>query len=57
MEALLGWRAHTEPAGAVDLYPGRLFLHDTNGVPTLVDLAGMRDAVADLGSTRRWSTR
>jgi aconitase A len=33
---------------AVDLYPGRLFLHDTNGVPALVDLA-MRDAVRALG--------
>jgi aconitate hydratase len=26
-----------------------VFLHDTNGVPTLVDLAAMRDALAGLG--------
>ncbi|GLY17082.1 aconitate hydratase [Kineosporia sp. NBRC 101677] len=49
VQALLGWSADATPDAAVDLYPGRLFLHDTNGVPTLVDLAGMRDAVADLG--------
>ena len=33
----------------VDLYASRVFLHDTNGVPTLVDLAAMRDAMAALG--------
>src|SRR5688572_717478 len=26
----------------VDLYASRVFLHDTNGVPTVVDLAAMR---------------
>lgn len=33
----------------VDLYASRVFLHDTNGVPALVDLAALRDAMADLG--------
>jgi aconitate hydratase len=33
----------------VDLYASRVFLHDTNGVPTLVDLAAIRDAMAALG--------
>jgi len=33
----------------VDLYASRVFLHDTNGVPTLVDLAAMRDAMAAFG--------
>ena len=37
--------------------PSRVFLHDTNGVPVLVDLAAMRDAMwrsvaTPLGSTR-----
>ncbi|WP_207555689.1 aconitate hydratase AcnA [Intrasporangium flavum] len=36
-------------ATPVDLYASRVFLHDTNGVPTLVDLAAMRDAMAALG--------
>ena len=33
----------------VDLYPSRVFLHDTNGVPTLVDIAAIRDGIAVLG--------
>ncbi|MEU4159975.1 aconitate hydratase AcnA [Actinoplanes sp. NPDC026670] len=46
--ALLAWDG-TPPATAVDLHPSRAFLHDTNGVPTLVDLAAMRDAIQALG--------
>src|SRR4051794_23217786 len=34
---------------AVDLLASRVFLHDTNGVPALVDLAALRDGVAALG--------
>jgi aconitate hydratase len=34
---------------AVPFAPARVFLHDTNGVPVLVDLAAMREAVAELG--------
>ncbi|WP_216586826.1 aconitate hydratase AcnA [Streptomyces brasiliscabiei] len=37
------------PGTPVDLYASRVFLHDTNGVPTVVDLASMRDAMAALG--------
>jgi len=33
----------------VDLYPSRVFLHDTNGVPTLVDIAAIRDGISALG--------
>src|SRR5918998_6630049 len=29
--------------------PARVFLHDTNGIPVLVDLAAMREVVRDLG--------
>ena len=32
----------------VDLYPSRVFLHDTNGVPVLVDLAALRDGMSAL---------
>jgi aconitate hydratase len=43
-------RAIVEGAGApVDLHASRVFLHDTNGVPTLVDLAAIRDGMAALG--------
>jgi aconitate hydratase len=49
VESLLTW-GRTAPSGAaVDLSPSRIFLHDTNGVPVLADLAAMRDAAASLG--------
>jgi aconitate hydratase len=35
--------------GELEVYPSRVFLHDTNGVPVLVDLAAMRDAMVALG--------
>jgi aconitate hydratase len=34
---------------AVPFSPSRVFLHDTNGIPVLVDLAAMREAVAGIG--------
>jgi aconitate hydratase 1 len=33
----------------VSFAPARVFLHDTNGIPVLVDLAAMREVVRDLG--------
>jgi aconitate hydratase len=33
----------------VSFAPARVFLHDTNGIPVLADLAVMREAVRDLG--------
>ncbi|TDD17537.1 aconitate hydratase AcnA [Kribbella turkmenica] len=36
-------------AGDLEVHPSRVFLHDTNGVPVLVDLAAMRDAMAAQG--------
>ncbi|WP_448616478.1 aconitate hydratase AcnA [Modestobacter sp. URMC 112] len=44
VQALLAWGQDGAAGAAVDLTPSRIFLHDTNGVPTLVDLAAMRDA-------------
>ncbi|WP_048556044.1 aconitate hydratase AcnA [Nostocoides japonicum] len=34
---------------AIAFHPTRAFLHDTNGVPVLTDLAAMRDAAAERG--------
>jgi aconitate hydratase len=48
-EAVAGWRADAEPAAEVAFNPGRVLLHDTTGVPALVDLASMRDAMRELG--------
>jgi aconitate hydratase len=49
VQSLLEWGSATAPGSAVDLSPSRIFLHDTNGVPALADLAAMRDAAAALG--------
>jgi aconitate hydratase len=49
IEAVRRWDPGGGRRDEVDLHPTRVFLHDTNGVPTLVDLAAMRDAVAGLG--------
>ncbi|MGW4966092.1 aconitate hydratase AcnA [Nonomuraea sp. NPDC004186] len=49
VRALTGWRPDAGRTAAVDLHPARVFLHDTNGVPVLADLASMRDAMAALG--------
>ena len=49
VDQLLSWRDGADHTKAVDLNPSRTFLHDTNGVPTVVDLAMMREAVALLG--------
>jgi aconitate hydratase len=50
VRALLGWGTPESFTRAVDLHAERVFLHDTNGVPTLVDLAAMRDATVALGT-------
>ena len=49
VQSLLGWKASAENGIAIDVYATRAFLHDTNGVPVLTDLAAMRDAVSELG--------
>jgi aconitate hydratase len=53
VEAVRRWDPIIERRDEVDLHPTRVFLHDTNGVPTLVDLAAMRDALAGLGGDPR----
>jgi len=45
------FRGLTEPGGDVEIpfYPARVLMQDFTGVPAVVDLAAMRDAVAALG--------
>ncbi|NUR95309.1 MAG: aconitate hydratase AcnA [Kribbellaceae bacterium] len=50
-EALRAWRPGM--TGELEVYPSRVFLHDTNGVPVLVDLAAMRDAMVARGKDPR----
>ena len=41
-------KAYPEPV-EIPYYPARVLMQDFTGVPAVVDLAGMRDAVRDLG--------
>jgi len=48
-EALAKWVAADEPATEIAYTPARVLMQDFTGVPAIVDLAAMRDAIADLG--------
>ena len=48
-EAVAGWVAAAEPSQEMSFHPARVLLQDFTGVPAVVDLAVMRDAMADLG--------
>ncbi len=43
------WRPDAKPGTEFPYMPGRVVLQDFTGVPVVVDLAAMRDAVADAG--------
>ena len=49
IEALASWDANAEPTQEIAFTPARVILQDFTGVPAVVDLAAMRDAMADLG--------
>jgi len=49
IEALAGWDAKAEPSKEIAFAPARVVMQDFTGVPAVVDLAAMRDAMADLG--------
>ncbi|MCF6262428.1 MAG: aconitate hydratase AcnA [Xanthomonadales bacterium] len=49
IEALLNWDAKAEPTTEIAFTPSRVVLQDFTGVPAVVDLAAMRDAMRDLG--------
>jgi aconitate hydratase len=47
--ALAGWDADAEPDTEIQFTPARVIMQDFTGVPCVVDLATMREAMADLG--------
>ena len=47
--ALAGWDAGAEPSTEIAFTPSRVLLQDFTGVPAVVDLAAMRDAMRTLG--------
>src|SRR5438309_3693429 len=49
VEAVAGWVAREEPSREISFRPARVLLQDFTGVPAIVDLAAMRNAMADLG--------
>ncbi|HET7306247.1 MAG TPA: aconitate hydratase AcnA [Gammaproteobacteria bacterium] len=49
IEALATWNPHEEPENEIAFTPSRVILQDFTGVPAVVDLAAMRDAVVKLG--------
>src|SRR5947209_3301601 len=49
IEALGNWQADAEPDTEIQFTPARVVMQDFTGVPAIVDLATMREAVVDLG--------
>jgi aconitate hydratase len=49
VEAVAGWVATAEPSHEISFTPGRVLLQDFTGVPAVVDLAAMRNAMHELG--------
>ncbi len=48
-EAVAKWSAKDEPSQEIAYRPARVLMQDFTGVPAIVDLAAMRDAMEDLG--------
>ncbi|HYZ38463.1 MAG TPA: aconitate hydratase, partial [Pseudonocardiaceae bacterium] len=51
--ALAGWDRQKTPSTEIQFTPGRVIMQDFTGVPCLVDLATMREAITALGGDPR----
>jgi aconitate hydratase len=49
VRALAGWDPAAQPSREIAFTPARVLMQDFTGVPAVVDLAAMRDAMADMG--------
>src|SRR5690242_20553755 len=49
IRALAGWDADAQPDKEIQFTPARVIMQDFTGVPCVVDLATMREAMAELG--------
>ncbi len=49
IEALVNWDPMAEPSREIQYRPARVLMQDFTGVPAVVDLAAMRDAMQALG--------
>ncbi len=49
IKAIAGWDADAEPSKEIQFTPARVIMQDFTGVPCVVDLATMREAMQELG--------
>src|SRR3954451_22991430 len=49
IENIATWVAKDEPSKEISYTPARVLMQDFTGVPAVVDLAAMRDAMEDMG--------
>ena len=49
VEAIAAWDPKAKPSAEIPFQPARVLMQDFTGVPAVVDLAAMRDAMAELG--------
>src|SRR4051812_44670179 len=49
VRAVLEWKPTDDPHREISFRPARVLLQDFTGVPAVVDLAAMRNAMRDLG--------
>ncbi|MDQ3729303.1 MAG: aconitate hydratase [Actinomycetota bacterium] len=49
VETIASWDAKADPSKEIPYQPARVLMQDFTGVPAVVDLAAMRDAMDDLG--------
>ncbi|NIE66034.1 aconitate hydratase AcnA [Burkholderia sp. Ax-1719] len=50
VDAILAWREHGTSEHEIAYQPNRVLMHDTTSTPALVDIAAMRDALAEAGA-------
>jgi aconitate hydratase len=51
IEALLNWDPKAQPNHEISFTPARVIMQDFTGVPCVVDLAAMREAITRLGGS------
>ncbi|HXW58592.1 MAG TPA: aconitate hydratase, partial [Solirubrobacteraceae bacterium] len=49
VQALASWDAKAQPSKEIAFTPARVLMQDFTGVPAIVDLAAMRDAIVQMG--------
>src|SRR5215203_3584515 len=49
IRGLAGWDPNAEPSNEIQFTPARVIMQDFTGVPCVVDLATMREAMAEMG--------